>query len=289
MKISGFTFIRNAIILDYPIVASIQSLLPICHEVVVAVGQSDDDTLALIKAIDPKVKIIETVWDNTLRKNGQVLAVETDKALAAIDPKADWAVYIQGDEVLHEDDYPAILTAMQKHLSNELIDGLLFEYLHFYGSYDYVGVSNNWYKNEIRIIKPNRGIFSFRDAQGFRKKPNQKLKVAKANARVFHYGWVKNPVAMQRKQEDFNKLWHNDAWVEKHVKIATSFDYEHHVHELARFEGTHPKWIAERIAQRNWTFNADISIKKRTLKNKIKNILKIVGLNTDYINYTLIR
>lgn len=289
MYVSGFTFIRNAILLDYPIVASIQSLLPICDEVVVAVGQSNDDTLGLIKTIDPKVKIIQTIWDDSLRQNGRVLAVETDKALAAINSKADWAVYIQGDEVLHEDDYPAILKAMQTHKESHEIDGLLFDYLHFYGSYDYIGVSNNWYKNEIRIIKPKRGIFSYRDAQGFRKSPNQKLKVAKANARVFHYGWVKTPEAMQRKQESFNKLWHDDAWVEKHVKIADRFDYEEHVQELARYRGTHPKWIAERIAQRNWSFKTDISRNKQTLKNRIKNILKKLGINTSYTNYTLIK
>ncbi len=289
MKVSGFTFIRNAVLLDYPIVAAIQSILPLCDEVVVAVGNSTDDTLALIQNIDPKVRIIQTTWDDTLRENGRVLAVETDKALAAINPAADWAIYIQGDEVLHEADHPNILKAMTRFQHDQDVDGLLFDYLHFYGSYDYIGVSNNWYKKEIRIIKPGRGIFSFRDAQGFRKAPDQKLKVAPANARVFHYGWVKDPKAMQRKQESFHKLWHDDAWLEKNIKVATAFDYEDHIHELARFEGTHPQWIAARIVERNWTFQTDISRNKKSLKNKIKDILKVIGIDTHYANYTLIR
>ncbi len=289
MKVSGFTFIRNAILLDYPIVASIQSILPLCDEVIVAVGNSDDDTLGLIQNIDPKVKIIQTTWDDTLRENGRVLAVETDKALAAIDPAADWAIYIQGDEVMHQDDHLHILKAMTRFQHDQEVDGLLFDYLHFYGSYDYIGVSNNWYKKEIRIIKPGRGIFSFRDAQGFRKSPDQKLKVAAANARVFHYGWVKDPRAMQRKQERFHKLWHDDAWLEKNIKVAEAFDYENHIHELARFEGTHPQWITERLSERNWNFDVDISLRKRTLKNRLKNILKWMGIDTHYANYTLIR
>ena len=289
MKVSGFTFIRNAVLLDYPIVAAIQSILPLCDEVVVAVGNSTDDTLALIQNIDPKVRIIQTTWDDTLRENGRVLAVETDKALAAIAPDADWAIYIQGDEVLHEADHPNILKAMTRFQHDQDVDGLLFDYLHFYGSYDYIGVSNNWYKKEIRIIKPGRGIFSFRDAQGFRKTPDQKLKVAAANASVFHYGWVKDPQAMQRKQESFHKLWHDDAWLEKNIKVAAAFDYEDHIHELARFEGTHPQWIAARIAERNWTFQTDISRNKKSLKNKIKDILKAIGIDTHYANYTLIR
>jgi glycosyltransferase involved in cell wall biosynthesis len=289
LKVSGFTFIRNAVLLDYPIVAAIQSILPLCDEVVVAVGNSTDDTLALIQNIDPKVRIIQTTWDDTLRENGRVLAVETDKALAAINPAADWAIYIQGDEILHEADHPNILKAMTRFEHDQDVDGLLFDYLHFYGSYDYIGVSNNWYKKEIRIIKPGRGIFSFRDAQGFRKTPDQKLKVAAADASVYHYGWVKDPQAMQRKQESFHKLWHDDAWLEKNIKVATAFDYEDHIHELARFEGTHPQWIAARIAERNWTFQTDISRNKKSLKNKIKDILKAIGIDTHYANYTLIR
>lgn len=289
MKVSGFTFIRNAVLLDYPIVAAIQSILPLCDEVVVAVGNSTDDTLSLIQNIDPKVRIIQTTWDDTLRENGRVLAVETDKALAAINPEADWAIYIQGDEVMHQDDHPHILKAMTRFQLDQDVDGLLFDYLHFYGSYDYIGVSNNWYKKEIRVVKPGRGIFSFRDAQGFRKTPDQKLKVAPANARVFHYGWVKDPQAMQRKQESFHKLWHDDAWLEKNIKVAAAFDYEDHIHELARFEGTHPQWIAPRIAARNWTFQMDITRRKRTLKNRVKNWLKFIGIDTNYANYTLIR
>lgn len=289
MKVSGFTFIRNAILLDYPVVAAIQSILPLCDEVVVAVGNSDDDTIGLIQNIDPKVKVIQTIWDDSLRQNGRVLAVETDKALAAIDPTSDWAIYIQGDEVLHEQDHPNILKAMQQYVHDQEVDGLLFDYLHFYGSYDYIGVSNNWYKREIRIIKPGRGIYSFRDAQGFRKAPDQKLKVAKANARVFHYGWVKDPVAMQRKQESFHKLWHDDAWLEKHIKVAENFDYEDHIHQLARFEQTHPQWMVNRIAERNWVFQTDITRNKKTLKNKLKDLLKAIGIDTHYANYTLIR
>jgi glycosyltransferase involved in cell wall biosynthesis len=289
LKVSGFTFIRNAILLDYPIVASIQSILPLCDEVIVAVGNSDDDTLGLIQNIDPKVKIIQTTWDDSLRENGRVLAVETDKALAAIDPAADWAIYIQGDEVMHQDDHLHILKAMTRFQHDQDLDGLLFDYLHFYGSYDYIGVSNNWYKKEIRIIKPGRGIFSFRDAQGFRKTPDQKLKVASANACVFHYGWVKDPWSMQRKQERFHKLWHDDAWLEKNIKEAEAFDYEDHIHELARFDGTHPQWINERLSERNWNFDVDISRRKRTLKNRLKNILKWMGIDTNYANYTLIR
>ena len=194
MKISGFTFVRNAIKFDYPVVEAILSILPICDEIIVAVGNSDDDTLSLIRSINsPKIKIIETVWDDTLRKGGQVLAVETDKALAAVSPDADWCFYIQGDEVVHEQYLPIIKQAMEENLHQKKVEGLLFKYTHFYGSYQYVADSYKWYRREIRVIRNTGKIRSYKDAQGFRTIDNQKLIVKLIDAYVYHYGWVKPP------------------------------------------------------------------------------------------------
>ena len=186
MKVSGFTVIRNAITYDYPIVEAILSILPLCDEVIVAVGNSDDDTLQLIQNIDPKIRIIETIWDDTLREGGRVLAVETDKAFAAISNDSDWAFYIQGDEVIHEKYHTTIIAAMNKYKDDLKVEGLLFNYKHFYGSYDYVGSSLSWYLDEIRIVRNRNDIFSYRDAQGFRKLPNEKLNVKKIDAFVYH-------------------------------------------------------------------------------------------------------
>ncbi len=138
MKVTGFSFIRNGIKLDYPIVEAIQSILPICDDFVVAVGNSEDDTLALIRSIDPdKIRIIETVWDDSLRENGAVLAVETNKAFQAISENSDWAFYIQGDEVIHEQYLPVIQATMLNYKDDIRVEGLLFNYQHFYGSYDF--------------------------------------------------------------------------------------------------------------------------------------------------------
>jgi hypothetical protein len=287
MKVSGFTFIRNAIKYDYPIVEAIQSILPLCDEVVVAVGNSEDDTLSLIQNINPqKIRIIQTQWDDTLREGGKVLAVETDKALRAVDSKSDWCIYIQGDEVLHEYGHEEINKAMGEYKDDARVDGLLLQYRHFYGSYDYVGASANWYRNEIRIIKNNPAIFSFRDAQGFRKQPNEKLNVIALKAFMHHYGWVKDPRAMQKKQENFHKLWHDDEWVKKHVRSANEFDYGHGVRELQLFKGRHPAVMQERIQKTNWTFETDISISRLTLKDKIKNFMyHRFNIELGYKNY----
>jgi hypothetical protein len=287
LKVSGFSFIKNAVKYDYPIVEAIQSILPICDDFYIAVGKSEDKTRELIKSINsPKIHIIDTVWDNSLRKGGAVLAKETDKAIQAIPKDSDWAFYIQGDEVVHEQYLDNIYQAMLKWKDNPKVEALLFKYLHFYGSYDYIGSSSKWYRKEIRIIKNDFNFFSFRDAQGFRKKPNNLLRVKEIDAWIYHYGWVKNPQIMQKKQEEFNKLWHDDEWIKKNVKKTDAFDYSN-IDELKLFTGTHPKVIADRINKVNWKFDFDISKKNRSFKELIKRITdKLFGVRIgEYRNY----
>ncbi|WP_426059214.1 glycosyltransferase family 2 protein [Hymenobacter sp. B1770] len=290
MKVVGFTFVRNAITYDYPVVESIRSLLPLCDEVVVAVGKSDDDTMSLISSIgSPKIRIVETVWDDTLREGGRVLAVETDKALAAVPADADWAIYLQADEVLHEDDYPALRADMERWLHDPAIDGLLLNYRHFYASFDYVGDSKRWYRREIRVVRTGIGVYSYRDAQGFRKANKQKLRVKLVAATVHHYGWVKPPAAMQRKQQTFNKLWHSDEWVAEHVAAAEEFDYSQ-IDSLVQFQGKHPAVMEARIRAQNWTYSHDMSRNRYGFKEQIKHAIeKLTGYRLgEYRNYKLV-
>lgn len=201
MKVTGFTFIKNAVRFQFPVVEAIQSILPVCDEVVIVVGDSNDGTRELVNTIGPdKINIIDSVWDNNL-KDGRVLAAETDKAFKEISSDTDWCFYIQADEVVHEEGYEEIIDTMTKWKNAKEVDGLLFKYRHFYGSYDYIGVSSRWYKNEIRIIKNDKRIFSYRDAQGFRKGENEKLNVKSLNAYIHHYGWVREPKIMLAKKE----------------------------------------------------------------------------------------
>ena len=256
MKVSGFTFVRNGVKFDYPFMESIRSVLPLCDEMIVSVGNSDDETLEMVQSIrSPKIKIIQTVWDDSLREGGRVLAVETDKAKAAVAPDTDWCIYIQADEVLHENDYPAITHAMKQNLDDIRIDGLLFDHLNFYGSFDYIANSRKWQYKQIRIIRNDPAIKSFRDAISFMKN-GKRLKVKKINATVYHYGWVRKPDAMQQKLETFNKMWHDDEWMDKNFAKVNRFDYSN-IDSLAHFTGTHPAVMHQRINKMNWEFSFD--------------------------------
>lgn len=278
MKVCGFSFIRNAIKFDYPITEAIRSVLPVCDAFVIAVGKSEDKTLDLIHSINnKKINIIETEWDNDLREGGRVLAMETDKAFQAIGSKYDWAFYIQGDEVLHEKYLPLVQKEMLKWEDEKKVEGLLLNYLHFYGSYDFVGDSRKWYRREVRIIRNDKNIKSYRDAQGFRKN-NKPLKVKSIDACMYHYGWVKPPERQQAKQQNFHKLWHDDQWVKNNIPDTNEFDYSK-IDSLRFFRGTQPEVMKDRINRKNWHFDFDPTQKRFSL---ISRILHCIEKNTGW-------
>lgn len=290
MKTSGFTFVRNAIAFDYPVREAILSVLPLCDEFVVSVGNSDDATLALVESIDsPKLRIVHSVWDDTLRNGGRLLAVETEKAYHAVAADADWAFYIQADEVLHERSLDNVRRAMEENKDRPEVDGLLLNYHHFYGSYDYVGEASSWYRREVRVIRKRADIVSYRDAQGFRKLPNRKLDVRLVDAWIHHYGWVRPPKAMGAKQLSNSRLYHDDRWISRHANAYTDFDYGD-IDVLSRFTGTHPEIMQERIRQMNWTFDRDMSRNRFGLKDRVtRAIERISGWRPgEYRNYRII-
>lgn len=165
-------------------------------------------------------------------------------------------IYVQADEVFHEDDYDTIHREMIRASSERDTDGLLFKYNHFYGSYDYTGAGRAWYRREIRAFKNGRSVISVGDAQGFRKSNGIKLRARQTEARVFHYGWVRHPHVQQLRQRDFHRLWHSDEWISQQIPNADEFDYA--AYELRRFTDTHPSVMAQRIARdSNWTAQFD--------------------------------
>jgi hypothetical protein len=288
MKVAGFTFIRNAVKNDYPVVEAITSILPICDEFVVALGKCDDGTRELITGIgSAKIRIIDTIWDDTKREGGSVLAEETDKAFAAISADADWAFYIQGDECVHEKYLPLIKQEMEDNLTDTKVEGLLFKYLHFYGSYDYYTYSRRWYRREIRVVRHNKAIHSYRDAQGFRI-DGRKLNVKAIDAYIYHYGWVKPPKGIINKMHNFNQFYQGSNWNE-HQPLPDDFDYNN-ADNLVRFEDTAPAVMQNRIAA-SWKLNLDkVKIKMTPRRRLLQIIEQLTGWRIgEYKNYKIIK
>ena len=246
MKISGFSFAKNIGKLYYPLAESIQSILPVCDEFVIAVGKgdSDDVTRKIVEGIaDPKIKIIDTDWNAPQYQKGLILSEQTNVALDAC--SGDWCFYVQADEVVHEKYLQIVHDRCTQLLNNNNVEGLLFKYKHFWGDYDHFHISHAWYPNEIRIVKNRRSIQSWGDAQSFRKN-GEKVKVAKVNAEIYHYGWVRPPELMQTKKRSFLHYWG-----ENDFSTVTHFDYGS-LEKVPRFTETHPAVMNDWIAKMNW-------------------------------------
>lgn len=285
ITVCGFTFVKNAVKFDFPLAESIRSALPLCEKFIVMLGDSDDGTRELIEQMgSSKIQIINSVWDESQKTGGRVYAIETDKAFQAIPPEYDWCLYIQADEVLHENDYQTITDALNKWHHRTDVDGLLFNYLHFYGSFDYVGNSRKWYRKEIRLIRNDKTIQSYRDAQGFRKQ-GQKLSVKPVEATVYHYGWVRPPVVMQQKCDAVKGYYSGESAESK----IYEFDYEQNFDAIALFEGTHPEVMKQRIEAKNWKINIDNRKIKMNVRYKaLYYFEKLTGVRLfEYRNYEI--
>jgi hypothetical protein len=248
--VSGFTFVRDAVRLDYPLKESILSALPILDEFVVNLGDCTDDTEALIDSIgSPKVRILHTKWDPARFVHGATNADQTNIALESC--RNPWCLYLQADELISEKDYDRILLAMERASARDDVDGLLFSYYHFWGDYGRVQTAHNWYGSEIRAIRNGRGIRSIRSAQSFRRN-GAKLRVMGCGAHIYHYGWVRPPDVMRRKTIALDSLHHPKEWVEgRHPEPSRPWDYGP-LDKVSLFRGEHPAVMAERIASKGW-------------------------------------
>jgi glycosyltransferase involved in cell wall biosynthesis len=254
MKISGFTFIRNGLVLGYPFVPAIRSILPLCDEVIVNVPRSTDGTLDAVRQIDdPKIRILESEWDESQRTAGLAMSHHTNLALREC--TGDWCVYIQGDEVLHEDTLPLMRAAMQREVNHPAVQGLLVDYTHFYGSYWTYAYSFGWYQREVRVVRRDSKIQSRGDAQGFRTVDNEKLWVKRSGGKYFHYGHALSPEQAKIKRENFLKLSRDDETVSQEIKNRPEQFYDED-QKVKKFTGTHPAVMRDIVSAANWTYTS---------------------------------
>ncbi len=295
MKISGFTMARNAQKYYFPIAESVSSILPICDEMIIALDDGEDQTRSLIENIkSDKIKIFDRVWNQQDYVDGRILATETNFALQQC--TGDWCFYIQADEVVHEEDLNTIKEACIKYQNDDAVDGLLFKYKHFFGDYDHYLPVHGWYKNEIRVIKNHKNIYSIKDAQSFRKNNNEKLNVVEIEAYIYHYGWVRPPELMQSKKKEHDGFHHNKETVEgMYSARGDNFQYGP-LGNLPIYKGTHPKVMETFIKNIGWKDQLDYGkklnlnrplMKHEQLKNKIITFLEnTFNGGRDFVGYT---
>jgi hypothetical protein len=262
MFISGFSFARNADSLHYPLRESILSILPICDEFIIAIGKGTDRTRELVESLgDPRLRIIDTVWEDKERTGEHVFRQQANIALGAC--TGDWCFHLQPDEVIHENDLPVIKKRCQQLQNDRDIEGLLFNFRHFWGDYKHYIVNHHWFTREIRIVRNGMGIESYKDSQSFRKNA-QKLKVAQVAATIFHYGWVRPPSIMQAKRVAFTAAGQGRSKADEYHKSDTPvFDYGS-LAKVPVFNGTHPAVMKDWIAGMDWRDQLQYTGKSRT-------------------------
>lgn len=285
-SISGFTFIRNGVELGFPFEASIRSLLPLVDEFVVVVGKSNDDTLARIHAIgSPKIRVIETIWNERMADRGFVYAQQ--KMMAQFACTGDWAFYLEGDEVVHEAELANIRASVDKHHNNPAVEAFVFDYFHFYGTPDYVANSPAWYRRECRLIRNTIRSYA-PDGQYWLitadHKKGRNPQAALANAHIYHYGWVRSNEAMQKKLDQVSKFWSHGAPTIRY----SEFDAQ----VLQPFTGTHPElvkpWL-ESSAEKSFTIDPNYKLTKREKRHRwLMKLEKAFGLDFSRKHFKLV-
>ncbi len=260
MHISGFSIANNAVRLGYPIEASLRSLLPLVDEVILNIGEGDQETWDLVEAMrEPKIKPFRSWWDPNLRHGGHLLAQQTNLALERC--RGDWGMYLQADEVLHEQDYDRIRKAMRDELERSS-EVLCFRYRHFYGSFQTVqDHPRRWYWRAARAVKLGIGVASWGDAMDFCVRCHGREwlpRQANVRAYIYHYGWARPPEVMRAKQEAWQRLYHNDAVIEQLQERQSRQQIYSDLGNLRFFRGTHPSVMREIVARQNWTFDHGI-------------------------------
>jgi len=277
MKVSAFTFIKNGQILGYPFIQSIQSVLPIVDEFVINVGESDDDTLKLIKSIQsPKIRIIESKWNQNMKDRGYVYGQQ--KMISQFNCIGDWAFYIEGDEIYHENDLNQIKASMEENLHDSNIEALVCDFYHFYGNGNTYLDSPGWYRSEVRIIKtflrsyaPDGLFWLILD----RNKRGRYPKAKNIGLYCYHYGWVRSELQMNLKSQKVQKYWGRSYQEINYAETDSKIFKE--------FHGTHPKVVQDWVPKDSGLFAVNSSYKLTNRQKRHRIILLIENIfNLDF-------
>ena len=286
MKVSAFTFIKNGQILGYPFVQSIKSILPIVDEFVVNVGDSEDDTLEIIKSInDKKIRIIESKWNDEMRDRGYVYGQQ--KMIAQFNCTGDWVFYIEGDEIYHEKDLKQIKNSMKMNLNDSNVEALVVDFKHFYGNANSVLNSPGWYRSEARIIKNSIRSYAPDGLFWLVLESNKKGRYPRAKhsgGTCYHYGWVRTEKQMNLKSSKVQRYWGGKAAIIDYSQMDQSI--------IKEFNSTHPNIVKDWLPKEEGLFLASPGY-KLTLKQKKHRLMIMLenffGLDLSKKHYKLVK
>mgnify|MGYP000008666495 FL=1 len=285
MKVSAFTFIKNGQLLGYPFLQSIHSILPIVDEFIINIGDSEDDTSKIIKSIaSPKIRIIESKWNDLMQDRGYVYGQQ--KMIAQFNCTGDWAFYIEGDEVYHEDELKQIQRSMEIHLNDSNVEALVFDFLHFYGNENSILNSPGWYRSEARIIKNSIRSYAPDGLFWLVLDSNKKGRYPRAmhtGATCYHYGWLRSEDEMNLKSSKVQKYWGGEPIRVDYSQMDPKI--------IEEFQGSHPNIIKDWLPKNVGVYKPDSSYMptRKQIKHRLMlKLEKLFGLEMSKKHYKLL-
>jgi hypothetical protein len=287
MKVSAFTFIKNGQILGYPFLQSIQSVLPIVDEFIVNIGESEDDTLSIIKSIkSSKIRIIESCWNENMKDRGYVYGQQ--KMIAQFNCTGDWAFYVEGDEIYHENDLNNIRKSMETYFKDSSVEALVFDFNHFYGNTNSIINSPGWYRSEARIIKNSLRSYAPDGLFWLILDSNKKGRYPRAKhtgVSCYHYGWARTQEQMNLKSTKVAKYWGGNPVLIDYSQMDQKI--------IKKFKGSHPKiienWISLDSSSKVFQTDSNYTLSPKQQKHRVMlKFEKIFGIDLSKKHYKLV-
>jgi len=207
--------------------------------------------------------------------------------IAQFNCTGDWAFYIEGDEVYHEDDLDKIRASMQTHVDNPEVEALVFDFYHFYGNANSYLDSPGWYRSEARIIKNSIRSYApdglFWLVLGSNKK-GRYPKAKHTGARCYHYGWVRSEEQMNLKSQKVQQYWGGEPAKIDYSQMDQSI--------IKEFSDTHPKIVKDWLPKDKGIYQTDPNYESTNKQKKHRLMLKLekwFNLELSKKHYKLIK
>lgn len=240
-SIGGLLVTHNCLEYDYCFEAALDSLFPLCDEVVVSDSGSTDGTLERLYEIaekQTKLRIVQYPWNPPVGAGHGWFIEWLNHSRKHLTTK--YQMSLDADEVLHEDSYAEIFDAAR------------------IGVPLYMTRLNFW-KDHRRIAPPGKIVghwvlrFGRADLPTISDAPEGPAPIAEgaisSNCQIFHYGFIRRKEAFFAKSKVMQKAWFNDY--DKRLVRAEQENISWHdltlpESDLLPFSGTHP------AAARTW-------------------------------------
>lgn len=230
MRLSGFTVLKNGVSLGYPFVESILSLLPACDEFVISEGFSDDDThhwlTRLQQKFPAKIRLFRDRWPDGLT-GGQAIGKMQTRALRRC--RGRWAYLLQADELMPEENLPALRQicaprmAVERLIGRRRFSSYNVDFLHVYDNFQHAEFDPG-YRWAIRLVRrrsfPWSQLISSRGDGWQMQGPGCSLVgTARLPRPVVHVGY-NFPVNVWQKQINHARLYPEHAGYQEKAHLA---------------------------------------------------------------------